>query len=168
MVTIVFTASPNWFSRLIRWCTSGRTSHVFLEFSSVDWGDRWVIEAGAYGVRVVPARMARHNIVAEFDCLFPTDDPIRWAVKYVGKPYDVWGLFVIGWSILLWRVFKRKLKKPLNNTKGQFCAEFVSRFLQRADVLPSTTDPELVYPDSLLNTCSLNSKYFKERKVVIS
>ena len=153
MVTIVFTAKTNWISRTILKLTGGKASHVFLEYDSELWGGRWAAEAGALGVRKIPAKMARHHVVAEFGCQFPTNEALRSVAHLVGQRYDIGGLLWFAWFIIAWRLFKKKIKKPLNNTKGQFCSEFVTRFLQAAGMYEREADPELTSPQELFEHC---------------
>jgi hypothetical protein len=155
MVTIVFTAKDSWISGLIRWITRGKTSHVFLEYTSDLWGGRWAAESGSHGVRKIPASMARRNthIVAEFGCKFPTEAAIKKVAALIGERYDFGGLAVFAWAILTWRMCRKKFKKPMNNTRGQFCSEFVTRFLQAAGKYPADRDPEFTSPQDLLDCC---------------
>ena len=61
---ILFTASPQILSKLIRWFIDSPVSHVFIEFDlGTDF--TWALEATVGGVRIVPANRAKHNIKYE-------------------------------------------------------------------------------------------------------
>lgn len=163
MIKIVFTASNTWIGRLIRWFTRSKVSHVMLEYTSELWGGQWIAEATATGVRKVPARRARHDVVAEFECLFDADKAIKEIGKYVGLPYDYVGLIVFAWAVISWRYLKTKIRKPLNNTKGQFCSEFITHFFKAAQLVKTQKwDPELSKPGRLFNYCLKHEELFRE------
>ncbi len=159
MIKIVFTASRGFVGRAIRWLTRGRVSHVMIEYTSGAWGGSWIAEATAVGVRKVPSYKARHDVVAEFE--FDGEDGLKALSEYVGQNYDYAGIVVFGWALLWWRIFRRRLKKPTKNTKGQFCSELVSR-LFIAKQLPETEtwDPEKKTPEDLLAYCEAHPVQF--------
>jgi hypothetical protein len=154
MTKIVFTATNTLLGRLIRWVTRSKVSHVFIEYPSQKWGGQWALESGAVGVRKVPAERARHDIVFEFECVKIPDRAFKQIGQYVGTRYDVGGLFVFAWAKIVWRWSGRKIRKPLNNTHGQFCSELVSRFFKAANIIDDRlADPELVSPQTIYSIC---------------
>lgn len=165
MISIVFTASENLLARLVRWITRSTVSHVMIEYPSAMWGGKWVAESSVTGVRKVPAEKAKKHVMAEFRCKFRSNEGLQKISKYFGQFYDVGGLFVVGWYVIIWRWFKRKVKKPLNNTDGQFCSELVARFFM-SQKLPNTEkwDPELITPADLLKYCTDNPELFEAIK----
>jgi len=163
MIKIVFTASDTWIGRLIRCLTRGKVSHVMIQYPSDLWGGEWIAEATATGVRKIPADRARHHVMAEFQCSFDPGPALKKISAHVGSSYDYAGVFVLAWAIVSWRLFRRKVRRPLNNTKGQFCSEFVSRFFRAAD-LPGTErwNPERSSPQRLLQYCTKHPDLFVE------
>ena len=154
MTRIVFTASKSLFGELIRWATNGRVSHVFIQYPDPLWGGEWVAESTVGGVRMVPAEKSRHNIIAEYECLFDVAPALQAIRSHIGDRYDYRTLLYIGWAVLMWRLFRKKVRRPFKNTDEEFCSEFVSLFLTAAEQLklipllegmwanPEQNDPE--------------------------
>lgn len=162
MVKIVFTASQTWIGRFIRWLTRGTVSHAMIEYSSSTWGGQWIAEATFTGVRMVPAIRARRHVVCEYECLFPTSLALKEVAQYVGDHYDYAGLLRFGGALLVWRLFRTKFRRPLHATSGQFCSEFVARFLQAAKIPgPDKWDPERISPERIREFCKGRCEYFR-------
>lgn len=162
-VKIVFTRSNHILARLVRWGTKANVSHVFIEYPSKFWGDRWAIEATTHGgVRTVPAYKARKNICAEFYCNVDIKPGIITLADYFGNKYDWRGSILLGLFVILWAWFKMKIREPWGTTKNQFCSELVSRCFKNVP-LDGTEDwePELIRPDMIYNYCSFYPDYFE-------
>jgi len=84
-VRIVFTASKTWFGKLIRWVTRSKVSHVFVEFPV--WNRRMAGEATIGGTRMVLAKKARHDIVAEFKIHADTQPGLIELTKHTSLEY---------------------------------------------------------------------------------
>lgn len=136
MVKLVFTASHTIGGKIIRWLTQSRVSHVMIQYESDLWGGEWVAEAMVKGVMKRPAEKARHHVVSEYYCNFDPKPGFRAIRKYFGDWFDFEGILVAGWIILIWRIFKRKIRVPFRTARNQFCSELVARFLEASSELP--------------------------------
>lgn len=163
MYTVVTTASQGWFSRLIRKLTKGRVSHCMLQYPSIDWGGDWVVEAGARGVWPIPAESRRHNIFAEFTCLFDAKEAMQSLRKYIGEHYDYPGLAVFGIVIILWRIFKVRIRRPWADHNAQWCSELMWRFFQFAQLPETDVKPESVDPEKVLRYMESHPLLFARR-----
>lgn len=146
-VRIVFTASNSLIGRVIRWATNGRVSHVFIQYPDPLWGGEWAAEATVGGVRMVPAEKARHSIVAEYECLFDSAKALQSIRSHVGDRYDYAGLLYFGWAILMWRIFRKKVRRPFRSASEEFCSEFAALFLSAAETLKLVPSLEGLLPN---------------------
>jgi len=137
MVRIVYTASDTLFGRAIRWLTNSKVSHVMIQYTSDLWGGEWVAEATLPKVCKLPAERARHNVVEEFECLFDAQPAFHAIRGEIGRWYDFRLLFGFGLILLLWKFLKIKVRRPLGNTKGDVCSEFVAKFYKAAKLKDS-------------------------------
>ena len=163
MIRIVFTASDTLMGRLIRWVTNGRVSHVFFQHPSVTWGGEWATEATWPMVLQRPAEKSRHNIVKEFECRFDIEDCFKANRREIGRWYAFEGLAIFGLWLIIWRVFKQKIRHPFHSPKGDFCSELAAKVFRASKVLPdiSTFDPDYTDPESVLKYCERNPMYFQ-------
>lgn len=163
MIRIAFTASPRLLARLIRKMTHGRASHSFILYESQTWGGDWVAEATVGGVRMVPAEKSMHNVVAVYGCKFDASLALQKIRQHVGDGYDYAGLLFFGWAILMWRLFRVKVRRPWRSSSEEFCSEFVAMFLKACQDLelipkqgaldpdPEKNNPEVLF--SILEAC---------------
>lgn len=160
-VRIVFTASNSWFGKIIRWVTHSKVSHVFIEFPV--WDRRMVGEATVGGTRMVLAEKSRHNIIAEYTCLFETKPGLLGIASLLGTKYDYAGTLVIAWWEMLKDWFHTKLREPRWSSKSLKCSELVFIFLEECRSLPSEQRyaRELVTPQNLLESCAKETTLFR-------
>jgi hypothetical protein len=166
MIRIVFTASDTRIGRLIRKLTKGRVSHCFLQHPSAVWGGEWSTEATWPMVLQRPAERSRHNIVKEFECRFDIVECCRANRKEVGKWYAFEGLAIFGLWLIIWRVFRHKIRHPFHSPKGDFCSELAVKVFRSSKQLPDIDkfDPDYTDPESLLKFCEQHSEFFPEIK----
>jgi hypothetical protein len=161
-VKIVFTASNTYFGRLIRWITQSDTSHVMLQYTSDLWGGEWIAEATVTGVRKVPAEKAKHSVIREYVCKFDAKKMLHSMRDYLGEPYDYQSIAVLGWTLLIYKIFQKKITRPLHNHYGQFCSEFISRGFAGDEDLPKHNwDFTTVSPKEVDTYCKLYPSYFE-------
>ena len=126
-----------------------------VQYTSETWGGEWIAEATFPIVRMIPAYKARHNIVAEFEVLFDIKPSLQKASKFFGDHYDIIGMAYLGWFIVLWTIFKKKIQKPFYNVKGEFCSELVAYIYRYSNLpetqlwFPSLTSPGIIYQYNL-------------------
>jgi len=164
MIRIVFTASDTWIGRTIRRLTKGRVSHVFFQHPSVTWGGEWATEATWPMVLQRPAEKARHSIYKEFECLFDIEACFQANRNEIGRWYAFEGIAIFGLWLLLWRVFKHKIRHPFHSTKGDFCSELAAKIFRSSKRLPelSTFDPDYTDPEKVLGYCEKYPEFFRE------
>jgi len=150
-VRIVFTASNFPLSRLIRWATRGRVSHAMILYDDPLWGGEWVAEATIGGVKKLPAEKAMHNVYAVFECKFDAHPALQAIRNHIGDGYDYAGMAWAGWAILLWRLFRQKVRRPWRKSSEEFCSALIALFLWAAVKLGS-----IERPSGLLTEASSN------------
>jgi hypothetical protein len=156
-VSIVFYNGNSWVSKVIKWFTRSKVNHVALTYDSQDWGGEMTIEAAANGVIC-------HKSTRKPSCEFVITDieafeKIKTIVSYLGEFYDYIGILKFGIVLLWWKIFKKRIRKPLRSTNGQFCSELVARYMQS---LPGVIikNPQWVSPGDLLDICKKNPDIF--------
>jgi hypothetical protein len=162
-VSLVFTTSNTLVSRIIRWFTNGRVSHAMILYDDPTWGGQWCAEATVGGVKMVPAEKAMKGVYAVYKCKFDALPALQAVREEIGDRYDYIGLLYFGWVILMWRLFKKKWKRPWRRAGEEYCSEFVAMMLLAAKKLGLVTDftalldyPEDNTPESLLEVGERN------------
>jgi hypothetical protein len=161
MICIGFGTNEKWTSKLVRWATKSKWSHVWIEYPSGVWGGRWVAHAWAGGVVKIPLEQveAAYPIRKVYECrvcvnkLMPGFD---WARQYIGAKYD-YGVVWNGLMLVLYRAtgWKRLWKMLIRNSSKLSCSEFASGFLKAAGVDGTKgLDPEFTTPGILDEFCS--------------
>jgi len=157
-IRIVFERSNTWLGAIIRWLTRSKLNHVAVEYYSTDWQEDWAIEAELRGVWTRPSYQRKW--LHEFEVLYDVSEDMRKAQRFIGDNYDFKGIFVFGWLLLFWRLFKVRLRRPWASSKGQLCSELVSRM-----ILPQTgsmiANPQWTTPQELYNICCLRRDLFR-------
>jgi len=159
-VRIIFTAGKSWFSRLIRWFTKGRVSHVFVEFPV--WGQDCAVEATIGGTRLVLSHKARHDVAHEFEIKNGVPKiALIHMMRHLGTPYDYAGVLVIAWVRMLWSWCKFKVKSLAWSSRALKCSELVFLFLLEVGVTVES-EKELISPEDVFQTCLDRPDVFKE------
>ena len=158
-IQIVFEHSTGWAERCIQWFTQSEVDHVAVLYDSDDWDVPWRAEAATKGVRAVPNNPERKWKYV-FDVKYDAKADVQAAQKYIGESYDFAGFFLFAWILLLWRLLKVKVRRPLHPTKGQFCSEFVANVLKPK--VSEITNPQWTTPEDLLEICQVRVDLFKE------
>jgi len=168
-VKIVFTASHTPGGKIIRWLTKSDKSHVFAQYTSSLWGGEWAAEAMVKGVVKRPAEKARHHVVKEYQCLFDPKPGFHAIRRYFGESFAFEGVLIAGWLILVWRLFKKKVKSPIHSVKSQFCSELIARFFDASPELPKPMTNkhkgkwnfDIVSPEDIDEFCAADLKHFR-------
>jgi hypothetical protein len=148
-ITVGFSTTNKWISRLIRWVTRGRVSHAWIAFFDPCLDMRLVMQAEAWGYEVRPwKRWKRQNVlVAEFKTDRQLSNSLQWIAKSLGVEYDWKAAFFAGLRRWLGRWLRGRFRSP----RKLMCSEAVIRFLQHAGVSAvAQLDPELTPPQRLL------------------
>jgi len=165
-VTLVFTKSPRLSRRFIRWLTNGRVNHVMIEYYDEIYDARMILEADSSGIRIVPAHKNKRNVSHEYVCDFDCSGGFKSVMKYIGDKYDWSSLFLLGFILLLKKIFKFKFKELNFNTKEQKCSELTANFLNRELVKYNGSFvhhpfmPEYTTPEDILRFCEFKKDSF--------
>ena len=108
--------------------------------------------------------LAGRRVVSVYKCNFDAEAGLKTIRRKIGAPYDYGGLLWFGWVVLCWRVFRRKVKKPWKNTRGQFCSELVARMFHAADLPDTDWDFEMVSPEDLRVYCNGHPVQFEQEE----
>ena len=122
-VTILFSTTTFWLSRLIRFFTRSPVSHAAVCVRTPSLPPM-ILQAEIGGVQaLVRGKWEKSNkIVREFRVLLPVD--VSHACEHLGDRYDYVGL--LGYiPVLLGRWLGRKIKNPLAASRALICSEFV-------------------------------------------
>jgi hypothetical protein len=156
-------ASETWISHIIRYILHRTTDCILIEtcWSLAGQNEWWIDEVSAQGIRTVPLTKSDRNIIAEFKCNFEVQKKYRDVEYFIGDKYDFISPGIIGFITLLWRHLRKKIKKPLNNTTGQFSSEFAARLFMAVNLKNTEKwEPESITPQLILDYCSKHPEYF--------
>ena len=146
MITLLFTKSPKWGSRLIRWALNEPVSHVAV---FIGGGVDLVVHSKFYGgvdIDTIKTFQKHNQILYQIDLPFSqkTYDEL---LSLEEKPYDYSAFLWLGWRAILRKLFGVKVPAidPLN-AKGCFiCTEVANVVLYYlgCDVVPNATPMEI-------------------------
>jgi hypothetical protein len=162
-ITIGFSTTNKWLSRVIRWVTRGRVSHAWIAFYDSSVGTRLVMQAEAWGYEVRPWHRWKHEniLVAEFQPQKQLDGSLRWIARSLGTKYDWTSALFAGLRRWLGRWVKGRFRSP----KKLMCSEAVIRFLRHGNTLAVLDlDPETTSPARLLQVVEATPEFRKVSK----
>ena len=148
MVKIGFSTTNMFLSRLIRWVTRAKVSHVWFLIEM--YGKLFVLQADIGGITITPLSDydKKWTII---EIVTPKQDiDLAPAWELLGQKYDYAGLLGCAW-VYIGRWLKKKWKNPLASGHAMFCSEYIVDVLQ-ADKYPNTQGliPSSVSPEDLL------------------
>lgn len=163
-ITIGFSTTNRFISRIIRWITRGKVSHAWIAYDDFTLGLRMVMQAEAWAFEVRPWQrwIQENKWVAEFRFIDGSQHAaLRKRARDIGAKYD-WaaGLFA---GVASW--FKRWLKsgfsfRPSRTPKKLMCSEAVTRFLKDAGCrCVLEMDEELTSPAELFDTVRCSTEF---------
>jgi hypothetical protein len=159
-LTIVFSTTQMFLSRIIRWATRSRASHVLI--GSELHGIPIVIEASVGGVRILHRDHAvgPSTLVSEYVIVSDRSSDIARAVERLGDKYNYAGL-ILGFPIvLLARWLGKKIKNPLRSPHEEVCAEFVTEVFSDIPAF-AKLDPSVTTPEDLIEACEKSADFLK-------
>lgn len=149
MISVGFSTGNDWISKIIRFFTRSPASHTFIKFDL--YGKEWVIEAGMFGVVIVPMTkwIRTSQLVAMYPLPEAQPEAVVKAMEDLGTPYDFGGLVgFIGPMVAKW--FKLKWKNPFSSSKAMVCSDLVIRTLQEIGIEGADQfDPENTTPEDV-------------------
>ncbi len=128
--------------------------HTWISYPNEIWGERWLVNADAHGVRVLPqsAVPLLGNPHVEYRCRFNIIEAMSRCRDFVGRPYDYLSLLV-GHPVKLLTYYLTGVEalNPVRDASRFTCSEFVATVFKAAE-LPGTEnmDPESETPASLV------------------
>lgn len=167
-VTVGFSTTNKWISRIIRWVTRGKVSHAWIAYDDYTLGLRMVMQAEAWAFEVRPwQRWIKENKwVAEFKLLGQSPHAaLKKRAQDLGQKYDWMSGFWVG--VAAW--FKRWLKarfsfRPSRTPKRLMCSEAVVRFLKDAGCASTASlDEELTSPAELYDIVRCSDEFLAVR-----
>lgn len=147
-----FSTSKHPISAVIRWVTRSPASHAWLVYWDQDFQRDMVMEASAYGFRLIPFSVFQKNntVIEVHDLGVMLHQGLSSVSDWLGSRYDGLGLIGMLW-VYLGRMLKRRWSNPLGSPHGMFCTEAIVRALQ-ADLFPGSSAlvPEGSSPPDLM------------------
>lgn len=121
-------------SALIRWMTRSRVSHTWLLVEDPAFQLRLVLEAGSSGFRLVSfTHFVKDNkVVALVRTAAPLGGALPAAGGWLGKSFDLLGLFGIFLTLVARWFRQRPWKNPFPTPSALFCSEAVVKVLKEA------------------------------------
>lgn len=159
-ITIGFSTTNKFMSRVIRWVTRGKVSHAWIAFHDKCLDMNFVMQAETWGYELRPReRWNGENIlVAEYAPKKDYNDSVTWMVKKLGVKYDWFSAFFSGTRKWVRRLVKGKLRSP----RRLMCAEAVVRFLRHGgSITVSNLDVETTSPVELLRAINTSAEFEK-------
>jgi len=164
---IVFTSSNGLTSRLIRWFTRSKVSHVLLHVY-----EYFIFEANGTSVQIRPWIDVK-NIKARFTLneeAVPRDIVdfcVQESMKEFGKGYDWLGIIGFAYCIFMERIFKKDVRNPFAQQSSYWCSELVAFFLNKINTYKNinlTLRPDDFSPEDLIELLRSRPDIFKEIK----
>lgn len=131
-ILICFSATNDIKGKLVRLFTGNVYNHVSILYKSHFW-DKWMsIQIDKNGVQILPvyALLKKDMYNKFYKCDVDLSVGIRKNIEYIGKKYDIFGVFGIGIKILIRKIFGRKIKNLLNVDSRVFCTEYLTMVMQ--------------------------------------
>lgn len=133
-ITIGFSTSERWLSKLIRWMSGSKISHSYIKIPIPDFNEAMVFQASGLTVNYTNYDIFKHeaNVIAEYE-LEVTEGQFQLAewvrITEAGKPYAVKQLF--GYVlVLLCRKAGYQVPNPFaDGAAAHSCIELVARSL---------------------------------------
>jgi len=146
---VCFQQSNTWYGWLIRKLTRSPWNHVYIEYVSEDWGQRFDLDITPRGVLSIPKEGRSGYVLKYIAGEIKDRDTLTQAMKdnvyRLGDRYDWVGLFSGLFRLIIWRLFGKRLLKSIQSKGRMFCSEMVSTILQSAfhdwDMKPSEISP---------------------------
>lgn len=158
MVTVGFSTTRKFLSRVIRFVTRGVCSHAWVAFHDETLGTKLVAQAEVWGVELRPwALWSKQNVlVAEFSLDLPEGALLAALRKIpVGSEYDFAAGFWTGVAAWIRRwIGARFTFRPSRTPRQLMCAELQARYLRDAGIPLEGVDEEAVAPVELLELIS--------------
>lgn len=166
-VSISFSTTNSLASRLIRWITNGKASHVYLKIYDQTFGADFVLHSDYDGIQIgLLEKFALNNFTLESFVIddHRLDDAVKKNLWHLGKSYDYYQLFDMAWAFMLKRWFVRKIKEPTKDPRKIICVDFVLYIFNQAGL--TCLPIGLMSANDLLNWCRENYETFKWERMI--
>jgi hypothetical protein len=163
-----FSQDSSLISRIIRKLTGAPCSHAFLIVAVAEFGREMVLEASAFGIRMISLErfLSRNTLVARFDFGAKLEPGLREAATWLGETYDFGGLLGMA-LVLVGRWLRKKWINPLHRAHSLFCSELVTQVLQTSSaggVAVAALVPEDTSPGDLLAALKSTARRLEHQK----
>jgi len=160
-VIICLSSSDDLKGRLVRFFTKYQFNHVSIIYKSM-FINKWMsIEVSKNGVHILPVyAVIKKNMYNKFyKCDYNLSLGISKNTCYIGRNYDIWGVFGIGVRIIIQKLFGVKIKNLFNIISKVFCTEYVVKVLIDSGFKGSDKiDPSLSEPRDIEDLLSNNNE----------
>ena len=172
-ITLVFTTSSHWLSRVVRWVTNSDTSHVAI--GAKVYGEDVLMhsgldgETGQTGVQMTPReRWLNDNIiVAEYKIVPDVSGNMGSLIKLLCSRYDKLGL--VGYAlVIIAKWLGKQIMNPLSSPKMFVCARYVLELDKEGKLIPEWKglQADQITPHDLLQLCAQGPSFTKIVDVV--
>ena len=149
-ISICFSTTDNFISRVVRWFTLSDMSHCYITFRDRTLKRVMIMESDWGGFKIIPwdsptikgkELLARYSINADVELQLQS---IRELVEFLGTGYDYMTLLA-----LAIRRIRKGFERPLTSPTKLICSESVVKFINGCGVSdlqkPHTWTPQDVY-----------------------
>jgi hypothetical protein len=155
-------------SRLIRWLTKSKWSHVWIEYYSKRWQRPMVVHSDKKGVIIEPSLnfyMRRDPPVESIEYKLHSQQCNLSAgfydsANYLGKDYGYIALILNSIILILWRMGWKSLK-GVRDIGKYTCSEFVTLFIKNCNIR-CELDAEYTWPGKLEEWIKTRENYFRK------
>jgi hypothetical protein len=163
-ITVGFSTTNKFLSRVIRWITRGKVSHSWIAYDDFTLGLRMVMQAEAWAFEVRPwQRWIKENKwMAEFRMIDGSQhSALRRRARDLGSKYDWKSGLLVGISAWFKRWWKSRFRlHPDRTPKKLMCSEAVVRFLKDAGCkCVRELDEELTSPVELYDIVRCSTEF---------
>ncbi len=156
-VSLIFTTSGHWVSRLIRFFTRSPVSHVMIGHEYLRQPISLHADTRGIIIETREKSLKGREVYAEYRIIQGVH--LQKSIELLGQDYDFKGL--IGFAIhVIAKWLRWKIRNPFTSSKEMFCSEFVVR-MNQCGCIPEFDglDPELTSPGDLLRICEKGGSF---------
>lgn len=156
-LSICFSTTNAFYSKIIRWLTGGSASHVYIRFFDQTLGTEMILHSDMPGVvfNLAEEFKIKNFTIEEYEIDDPRlDQAVKNNLWFLGKSYDYYKLINWAWIIIFKRWFVRKIKDPSKDPKKIVCVDYVLYIFNEAGI--TCLPIGYLTPADLLSWCREN------------
>lgn len=131
---VLFSTTDSLISRVIRFLTKSKASHVCLLYYDLNFRDWMIIEAAEHGFSLIQLDKfcEKNRVITILVPKYDIANGLRHISRWFSTDYDYSGL--VGMSVVLFgRMIKKRFKNIFQQKRKRFCSESVVQMLQAID-----------------------------------